>query len=124
MTPVPPPTAGVDGTPAIRLRGVTYSYPNGTEALGGVDLDIERGSVHSVVGPSGCGKSTMLHVLSGLSQPTGGTVTYDIDTDKSRHPLTMVFQKDTLLPWLTVSGNIALFFKFHPISKAQLKERV
>jgi ABC-type nitrate/sulfonate/bicarbonate transport system ATPase subunit len=125
-TPAAPETAtsGLAGTPAIRLRQVAYSYPNGTEALRGLDLDIERGSVHSVVGPSGCGKSTMLHVLSGLSQPSGGTVSYDLDTSGSRHPLTMVFQKDTLLPWLTVAGNVALFFRFHPIAKAEQRERV
>ena len=111
--------------PAISLRGVTYSYPNGTEALGGVDLDVASGSVHAVVGPSGCGKSTLLHLLAGLSSPTGGSVRFNEEGgDKARHGLTMVFQKDTLLPWLTVSGNIALYFRFHPRPKSEVAERV
>jgi NitT/TauT family transport system ATP-binding protein len=110
--------------PAITLKGVDYHYPNGTQALGGLDLTILRGSIHSVVGPSGCGKSTMLHALAGLSAPSAGTIKYDIGAEKDRHQLTMVFQKDTLLPWLTVSGNVALYFKFHPIDKTKLKERV
>jgi NitT/TauT family transport system ATP-binding protein len=118
-------TAGASqDAPAISLRGVTYSYPNGTQALGGVDLDVGEGTVHAVVGPSGCGKSTLLHILAGLSEPTGGTVTLNDAGDKGRHGLTMVFQKDTLLPWLTVSGNIALFFRFHPMPKAEVHERV
>ena len=119
------PTAGAStDAPAISLRGVTFSYPNGTQALGGVDLDVGTGTVHAVVGPSGCGKSTLLHILAGLSAPTGGTVRFSEAGEKGRHGLTMVFQKDTLLPWLTVSGNIALFFRFHPMPKAQVQERV
>ena len=120
-----PANAGASkDAPAISLRGVTYSYPNGTQALGGVDLDVANGSVHAVVGPSGCGKSTLLHILGGLSSPTGGTVRLSDAGDRERHGLTMVFQKDTLLPWLTVSGNIALYFKFHPRPKSEVDQRV
>ncbi len=122
--PAPAATTAPDNAPAISLSGVRYSYPDGTEALGGVDLAVRRGPVHTVVGPSGCGKSTLLHLLAGLSEPTGGTIAFDRDVEAGRHPLTMVFQKDTLLPWLTVTGNVALYFKFHPIPKAEVKERV
>ena len=52
-------------------------FPNGTDALRGVDLRIEPNEVVALVGPSGCGKSTLLRLLAGLDQPDTGTVRWD-----------------------------------------------
>src|SRR4051794_2891841 len=105
-----PPVRG-GGDPAATFRGVGYSYATGTEALAGLDLEIREGEVTGIVGPSGCGKSTMLALLAGLARPTAGTVELK-PTAPGRHPLSMVFQQDTLLPWLTVEDNVALHFRF------------
>lgn len=118
------PEGSTSLVPAIRIRSVHYRYPNGTEALAGLDLNVARGSINAVVGPSGCGKSTLLHLLARLAEPTSGTVEHGREEKSIRHPLTMVFQKDTLLPWLTVAGNVGLFFKFHHIAKSELKKRI
>jgi NitT/TauT family transport system ATP-binding protein len=107
----------------LRVEDVHYSYPNGTEALRGLDLSIPRGIVHGVVGPSGCGKSTLLHMLAGLSVPTAGAITIP-SADAGNDRLTMVFQKDTLLPWLTVAQNVGVYFRFHQAADPTVRDRV
>lgn len=57
---------------AIRLRGVGYSYEDGTKALEDIDLTIGTGERVSLVGPNGAGKSTLLHLLDSLYLPTEG----------------------------------------------------
>lgn len=98
--------------PALRLQDVRYSYPDSVEALGGVSFEVEAGSITSVVGPSGCGKSTLLSLIAALLRPTAGSIERDEDQEGGRHPVSMVFQKDTLLPWLTVEENANLAFRF------------
>jgi NitT/TauT family transport system ATP-binding protein len=97
------------------LTDVSYAYPNGSDALRSLTFDIPTGHVVSVVGPSGCGKSTLLALLAGLREPTGGSIWWDESLSsgdtQSRHQLSMLFQQDTLLPWLTVEGNVDLHFK-------------
>jgi branched-chain amino acid transport system ATP-binding protein len=69
MPEVKPPEA----TPLLELRGVRASYGS-IEALHGIDLVIDGGSILAVLGPNGAGKTTMLKVISGVMAPTGGTV--------------------------------------------------
>ncbi len=78
------------------------TFPNGTTALSGVDLVVQRGEFVSVVGPSGCGKSTLLRIASGLESASEGTAT--VNTDRIGY----VFQDATLLPWRDVQSNVEL----------------
>jgi cobalt/nickel transport system ATP-binding protein len=57
---------------AIKLKGVGYTYEDGTKALEGVDLTISEGERVSLVGPNGAGKSTLLHILDSLYLPSEG----------------------------------------------------
>jgi NitT/TauT family transport system ATP-binding protein len=78
-------------------------------ALDDVNLTIEAGEFLTLVGPSGCGKSTILDLISGLGQPTSGTVS--INGEQITGPgldRSIVFQQYTLLPWRTAQGNIEL----------------
>jgi len=59
----------------------------------------------SIVGPSGCGKSTILNMIAGFLPPTSGTLTVDgmaVAAGRVPRGLGYIFQKDTVLPWLTV----------------------
>jgi len=60
--------------PLMRLEQVTKTFPNGTVALRGVDLSIERGKVHGLLGANGAGKSTLIKILSGSISATGGHI--------------------------------------------------
>jgi ABC-type nitrate/sulfonate/bicarbonate transport system ATPase subunit len=92
----------------LDVRGVSRRY-GATRALDGIDLDVGQGEFVSIVGPSGCGKSTLFNVISGLERPTTGEVRIggrDV-TGQTGH-VGYMLQKDLLLPWRTVVGNIVL----------------
>jgi NitT/TauT family transport system ATP-binding protein len=118
--------ARVAGTAAAAtLTNVGFTYPTGTVALEGLSLEIPAGRVTGLVGPSGCGKSTLLQLLAGLAQPTSGGIELNVDRNSTRHDVAMVFQQDTLLPWLTVEENVAVYYRFHRSKdKAALKTEV
>ena len=67
---------GTDMT-ALNLRNISMTFPDGTQAVDGVDLTVDRGEFVTIVGPSGCGKSTLLRIISGLQQPTSGSCDVD-----------------------------------------------
>jgi NitT/TauT family transport system ATP-binding protein len=96
----------------LDFRNVAMQFPNGTIALQGVDLTVNRGEFVTVVGPSGCGKSTLLRIASGLETASEGTA--EVDTDRIGY----VFQDATLLPWRTVEKNVELLAELHGESKS------
>ncbi|WP_249225550.1 ABC transporter ATP-binding protein [Tardiphaga alba] len=107
---------------AIRLRGVTKTYENGTRALGPLDLDISKGEFVSLLGASGCGKSTALRLIAGLAAPSSGSV--DVPARASRHGIGFVFQEPTLMPWTTVRENVRLPLKLAHMADAESTPRV
>jgi NitT/TauT family transport system ATP-binding protein len=115
------PTAGQDvaatARPVISLARVGKRFPDGTEALAGIDLSVAPGQFVSVVGPSGCGKSTMLRIAAGLTDPTEGSVT--IPTDHIGY----VFQDPTLLPWRSVQSNVELLGELRRLPKDERRRR-
>ena len=81
------------------------SYP--LTVLENFSLQSEQGEFIVILGPSGCGKSTILNILAGFTQPTTGTVHCAGEQVISPAPERgVVFQEDTLFPWLTVKENI------------------
>lgn len=58
----------------IRFESVTKTYPDGTVAVDGLDLDAPTGKLTILVGPSGCGKTTSLRMINRLIEPTSGTI--------------------------------------------------
>ncbi len=92
----------------LQLAGIEERY--GSEVvLPGIDLTIEPGQVVSLIGPSGCGKSTLLAVAAGLIRPDGGTVALDgVDVTGRPGSIAYMPQRDLLLPWHSVAGNVAL----------------
>jgi len=102
---------GSDTTAAlpVRLDGVARTFGAGHDVLNGVDLAVAPGEIVAVLGPSGCGKSTLLRQVSGLDAPTSGRVTIDGTPVVGADPRTAVaFQEPRLLPWRTLTQNVAL----------------
>ena len=88
-----------------------FKLPNGQnlEALRDVSLAVSEHEVVALVGPSGCGKSTLLRLFAGLARPADGTVLYrGRRLDGVLGAAAMVFQSFALLPWLTVTENVAM----------------
>lgn len=102
-------------TPIIRTVGLTKHFGK-LEVLKGIDGQIMRGEVVSIIGPSGSGKSTFLRCLNRLEEPTRGKIFFEgIDiTDKRadinlhRQKMGMVFQQFNVFPNMSVRQNITL----------------
>ncbi|BBC72737.1 multidrug ABC transporter ATP-binding protein [Altererythrobacter sp. B11] len=60
--------------PILDIRGLSKTYKGGTTALGGVDLQIEKGEIFALLGPNGAGKTTLIGAVCGLVRPTGGSI--------------------------------------------------
>ena len=89
-----------------------------TVALEDINLSVGIGEFLCIVGPSGCGKTTLLRILAGLEKQTYGKV-YMRSQNLDKPLTSMVFQQDSIFPWLSVEENIAYGLKIRgvPIKK-------
>ena len=101
--------------PAISIQSLSKSFGT-NEVLKDISLDVATGEVVCVIGPSGSGKSTLLRCVNLLETPTSGTVHVggdemtdpDVDVDRVRRRIGMVFQAFNLFPHLTVLQNLTI----------------
>jgi NitT/TauT family transport system ATP-binding protein len=108
--------------PAIRIRDLSKTFGQLT-AVDGVSVDIAHGEFFMIVGPSGCGKTTLLRILAGLDSVTSGTI--EIETPNSQRPVnSMIFQGDSIFPWMTVWDNAAYGLKMRRAPSSTIKEVV
>src|ERR1700726_3300373 len=113
------------GAPIVALRGVGKTFPSGTVALTGLDLDVREGEFLSLLGPSGCGKSTALRIIAGLAEPTQGAVEWTAAAKtETENRLGFAFQDPTLMPWANVSDNVLLPLKLKGVSSELASKRV
>ncbi len=95
----------------FELKGVDFTYPNGTQALFGVNMRIEPGKITALVGLSGAGKSTIVNLLDKFYEPQVGTITLDgvdlrdFDTQYLRENIGLVLQKNHIFDG-TIEENI------------------
>ena len=95
------------------------------DVLEDVTLTVAPGEVVAVIGPSGCGKSTLLGIVGGLIRATDGGVTVEGQfPDGTLNPFTFVFQDFALLPWRSVSANVAFPLEHHGLSRQDRDGRV
>jgi len=104
-----PASGGCPDDVLVSLRGVRKVFPNATIALEGFDLDVGSGEFLTLLGASGCGKSTVLRILAALTEPTSGRVQRSgAVAAAGQGRIGFVFQEPTLMPWATVTANVAL----------------
>jgi NitT/TauT family transport system ATP-binding protein len=105
--------AAVDGT-AITCRNVNVRFftdRRSVTALSGIDLDVNRGELLTLLGPSGCGKSTLLRAVADLVTPSMGEIRVHgsaAEAARRRRDIGFVFQDPALLPWRTALQNVEL----------------
>jgi multiple sugar transport system ATP-binding protein len=112
----------------IRLDNIGKIYPDGTRAVGQVNLEIKDGEFLVLVGPSGCGKSTVLRMVAGLEEITEGTLHIGDrlvnDVAPKDRDIAMVFQNYALYPHMSVFDNMAFGLKLRKTPKDEIKRRV
>jgi nitrate/nitrite transport system ATP-binding protein len=92
----------------LELTNVSKGF-GGAPVLSNVNLQIERGEFVAIVGYSGSGKTTLISLIAGLTRPDAGTVKLnDLEITSPGPDRGIVFQNYSLLPWLTVTENIAI----------------
>ncbi|GEA30200.1 ABC transporter ATP-binding protein [Clostridium beijerinckii] len=102
-----------------------HSIKGETQALNNVNFQVDDGKFISILGPSGCGKSTLLNIMSGLLEPSNGSVLYKgEDVKKNLDKIGYMFQKDHLFEWNTVWENVILGLKIKKQLNSESKERV
>ena len=112
----------------IQLQQVTKRYPDGTEAVRQVDLDIRDGEFVILVGPSGCGKSTALRMIAGLEDISEGELRIGDQVVNDRAPkdrdIAMVFQNYALYPHMTVRENMGFALKLAGADQEEIDRKV
>jgi len=116
-----------DGSPAVQLRGICKRFDK-VVAVEKMDLDIDEGSLVTLLGPSGCGKTTLLRMVAGLEEPTEGEIFIKgklvNNVPIHKRNLGMIFQNYALFPHKTIFDNVAFGLKYRNVPKEEIKEKV
>ncbi|MGK5442837.1 ABC transporter ATP-binding protein [Micromonospora sp. URMC 105] len=128
---VTPGTTGDAGHSAasITLDGIRKRYPDGTEAVRELSLEVKAGELVVLIGPSGCGKSTVLRMINRLIEPTGGRILLGdeditrVDPVKLRRRIGYVIQNVGLFPHQTVHTNVGTVPRLLGWPKERIRRR-
>ena len=112
----------------VQFDGVYKVYPDGTEAVRDLTLDIADGEFVILVGPSGCGKSTALRMVAGLEEISRGKMVIGDkvvnDLSPKERDIAMVFQSYALYPHMSVAENMGFALKLAKVDKSEIERRV
>ncbi|SCL14777.1 ABC transporter ATP-binding protein [Micromonospora inyonensis] len=134
VTPDPEPVADratdpAGGAASITLDGIGKRYPDGTEAVRDLRLEVQAGELVVLIGPSGCGKSTVLRMINRLVEPTSGRVLLGdddvtrVDPVALRRRIGYVIQNVGLFPHQTVRANVGTVPRLLGWSKERSRRR-
>jgi nitrate/nitrite transport system ATP-binding protein len=114
----------------LRFQNVSKGFGTGierVEVLKGIDLEVKQGEFVAILGFSGTGKSTLMNLIAGLETPDTGTITFkDAPVVGPGPERGLVFQSYSLMPWLTVGGNVGLAIDavFPKLSKVERQAKI
>lgn len=127
VRPSPPMMAAQAAPSRIEFAGVQKIFQQHDRQIVAVEdlsFTVENQQFVSIIGPSGCGKSTALRLLAGLDRPSRGRVLIDgVEVERPQSKVAFMLQKDLLLPWRTVVGNITLGLEVRGQPAAVRRER-
>ncbi|SFG73745.1 nitrate/nitrite transport system ATP-binding protein [Palleronia marisminoris] len=93
----------------LKFDNVSMGYGDNAPVLNGIDLEVQEGEFLVLLGFSGTGKTTLINLMAGLEQPTSGRVAFKGEPITGPGPERgVIFQNYSLMPWLTVTGNVRL----------------
>ena len=110
----------------IRIRNLRKEFRargRSVIAVDDVSIEIAPGSFFMIVGPSGCGKTSLLRMVAGLDTPSAGSIEI-AHSGTGRPENSMVFQGESIFPWMTVWDNAAYGLTLRGVPKAQIREVV
>jgi simple sugar transport system ATP-binding protein len=113
------------------MRGITKVYPDGVVALRGVDFEASEGEIHGLLGENGAGKTTLMRILYGEIKQTSGeiifsgrAVSFKGPWDSMRSGISMVYQRFSLVPTMSVLENFYLYLSsFQRVGIEEVKRR-
>ncbi len=123
----------IQNEPVLSINNLSFAYsPQDSRVIEDISIEIKRTEIISVLGASGCGKTTLLNLISGLLRPYEGQIkircgrmTAGLSQPKEQTSIGYIFQRDPLLPWRTVKGNILLAKDLNKVSdERELQTRV
>jgi len=127
-SPSTPELSVGEGVPPAKIvvRELRKEFRTRNDTLVAIDhisLEIDQGAFFMIVGPSGCGKTTLLRILAGLDTSTSGEVRI-AQENPSKPGNSMVFQGDSIFPWMTVWDNAAYGLRMRNCPQGEIDEVV
>jgi putative spermidine/putrescine transport system ATP-binding protein/spermidine/putrescine transport system ATP-binding protein len=111
----------------VRFKGIMKRFGK-VVAVEKMDLDIDEGTLVTLLGPSGCGKTTLLRMVAGLEEPTEGDIFIKgvrvNDTPIHKRNLGMIFQNYALFPHKTIYENVAFGLKYRDVPREEIQDKV
>lgn len=112
--------------PDVELQRVFKMFGANT-VVQGVDLQVQRGELFSILGPSGCGKTTLLRLIAGFEEPSAGEVLIQGNPmtyiPAYQRPVNTVFQSYALFGHMTIFDNVAFGLSVKGVAKPEIQQR-
>jgi ABC-type nitrate/sulfonate/bicarbonate transport system ATPase subunit len=113
----------MDKTRQLTIKNLSMEFTNEevtTRVLDGISLEVYQNEFVVILGPGRCGKTTLLNIIAGLLKETEGEVIFNQNgSNKKRPEIGMVYQRISLMPWLTVMKNVEFLMKIKGVSEGE-----